>query len=363
MIFVPLPFVVALLLSILLAVMLRNLDHWRGNQPFLALVALCAVQSTILGLRWGYGVTELRYVLPVLAACLPPLVLESFRSLVHRDQAETKWTRWLHLTPPLSILALLLLAPGLIDFALIALFVGYALAVLGLGRGGPDGLDEARFDGAVAAHRALFVAAASLLLSALVDLAVVTDFEWSKGANAALIVTNANLLELLLIGLTARVAARARAVPPAAPEAADHAALTAQDREILDRLDGLIIEQKLFRDDNLTLARLARRLGVPARTVSGAVNRLARKNVSQYINDHRIAEACRLLRETDISVTSAMFEAGFQTKSNFNREFKRVTALSPAAWREKHQQPIAAVARRPVVQTRTSNSNHQELTK
>jgi AraC-like DNA-binding protein len=47
---------------------------------------------------------------------------------------------------------------------------------------------------------------------------------------------------------------------------------------------------------------------VPARQISGAVNRLAGKNVSQYINDFRIAEACRLLRETDMSVTAAMFE-------------------------------------------------------
>jgi AraC-like DNA-binding protein len=56
---------------------------------------------------------------------------------------------------------------------------------------------------------------------------------------------------------------------------------------------------------------------------------LARKNVSQYTNDFRIAEACRLLRETDMSVTAAMFESGFQTKSNFNREFRRVTFPQP----------------------------------
>ena len=335
MIFIPLPFVVALLLLILLAAMLRNPDQSSGNRPFLLLIALCVLQSVIVGLRWGYGIVELRYVLPVLASCLPPLVLKSFRSLIHRDEAEER--TWLHFTPPAVIVALMLLAPELIDLALIVLFIGYAFAVLGLGRNGPDALDEARFDGAVAAHRALFIAAASLFLSALCDLAILLDFEWSKGANVALIVSNANLLELLLLGFTARVAARARALPAAAPDTAEDASIAAQDREILDRLDSLMAEKKLFRDENLTLSRLARRAGVPARTISGAVNRVARKNVSQYINDHRIAEACRLLRETDISVTSAMFEAGFQTKSNFNREFRRVTSLSPAAWREKHQ--------------------------
>ena len=71
----------------------------------------------------------------------------------------------------------------------------------------------------------------------------------------------------------------------------------------------------------------------PARRISTAVNRLHAKNISQYINEFRIAEACRLLTETDEPVTRIMFDAGFQTKSNFNREFRRVTGMSPMAWR------------------------------
>jgi AraC-like DNA-binding protein len=68
-----------------------------------------------------------------------------------------------------------------------------------------------------------------------------------------------------------------------------------------------------------------------------AINRVRRQNVSQYINGYRIEEACRLLRETDKPVTSVMFEAGFETKSNFNREFRRATGASPAEWRKTAQ--------------------------
>ena len=335
MIFVPLPFVVAVLLLALLAAMLRGEERSSGNRPFLALIALCALQSFLVGLRWGYGVVELRYLLPVVASCLPPLVLASFSSLIHHDEEDSGYARWLHAAPPVGIILLLLLAPGLIDAALFLLFVGYSLIVLGLGRSGPDALDEARLDGAVSAHRALVLAAVSLCLSAFLDLAVLLDFAWSKGANAALIVSNANLLGLLLLGSTAIVAQRAKALPVAPTDTAQASPTGEQDREILGRVDRLLVEQKLFRDENLTLARLARRAGVPARQISGAINRLARKNVSQYINDCRIAEACRLLRETEMSVTAAMFDSGFQTKSNFNREFRRVTSLSPASWREK----------------------------
>lgn len=36
-----------------------------------------------------------------------------------------------------------------------------------------------------------------------------------------------------------------------------------------------------------------------------------------------------------MTITEAMNEAGFSTKSNFNREFKRVTGLSPSEWRKQ----------------------------
>jgi AraC-like DNA-binding protein len=43
-------------------------------------------------------------------------------------------------------------------------------------------------------------------------------------------------------------------------------------------------------------------------------------------------------------VTTIMLDAGFQTKSNFNREFRRVTGTSPSLWRaaqEDAQPPVS----------------------
>ncbi len=338
LIFLPLPFVVALLLLILLVVMLRGDESAKRNRAFLALVALCALQSVVVGLRWGYDVAALRFALPVLASCVPPLVLASFHSLIRSEERNVPGASWIHAMPAIGILMLVLLAPSYIDFALIVEYVGYALALLNLARTGTDALDEARFEGAVAAHRALVIAAVSLCVSALFDLVIILDFEWTKGANIGLIVSNGNMLGLLFIGLTAMVADRARALPVASTVIDEDPVSVPQDREILDRVDQLLVSQKLARDENLTLSRLARRAGLPARQISTAVNRLAGKNVSQYINDFRIAEACRLLRETDMSVTSAMLESGFQTKSNFNREFRRVTSFSPGSWREQNRE-------------------------
>ena len=55
------------------------------------------------------------------------------------------------------------------------------------------------------------------------------------------------------------------------------------------------------------------------------------------MNEHRIADACTLLSETDKTVTDIMFDVGFQTKSNFDREFRRVTDMTPVQWRHKNR--------------------------
>ena len=82
MIFVPLPFVVALLLSILFIRMLR-MEEWSapGRRLFLALIAAYAVQSVFIGLRWGYDMLAIMPLQAVLAAIVAPLSFASFADL------------------------------------------------------------------------------------------------------------------------------------------------------------------------------------------------------------------------------------------------------------------------------------------
>ena len=336
--FIPLPFVVALLLVVMFIVFFRGGDDVRTNRAFLTLIALCALQSVLVGLRWGYGVSEARYVLPVLAACLPPLVYIAFRGLM-RVAAESRIAMLANLVlSPLLIVIMEFIWPMAIDLALIVIFVGHAIALLLLGRKGPDGLDEAQFASVTSAHRALIIAAIALCVSALFDLLVFFDFEWAHGQNVAALVSNANLFGLLLIGLMAALAGKSNAPQTAIEPVAELPPLaepSEQDRDIVARVDRLMETQALYRDENLNLSRLARRLGLPSRQISGAINRSLGVNVSQYVNQLRIREACRLLEETEQSVTAIMLSSGFQTKSNFNREFRRVTGMSPVDWRER----------------------------
>jgi AraC-like DNA-binding protein len=119
----------------------------------------------------------------------------------------------------------------------------------------------------------------------------------------------------------------AEAVAPVDPSAgADHA-------QTLSLIENLFATEGLHRREDLSLRRLSRRLGLPDRRVSEAVNRLRGINLSQFINEYRIRDACVLLRDTDQSVLQIALCVGFASKSNFNREFQRVVGQTPSAWR------------------------------
>ncbi|MEN7549492.1 AraC family transcriptional regulator [Rapidithrix thailandica] len=60
-----------------------------------------------------------------------------------------------------------------------------------------------------------------------------------------------------------------------------------------------------------------------------------RKTVIQFINEIRIGYACTLLTEEDMSVNEACFCCGFNNVSNFNRQFKSITNLTPSQYLKK----------------------------
>ncbi|OBQ73405.1 helix-turn-helix domain-containing protein [Mesorhizobium erdmanii] len=340
--FVPLPFVVALLLFILLWVVARRQDGAAPNLPFLGLILLSALQSVLTGLRWGYGIPQVGYIAPVSAAIMPSLLYAGVSRLVRTPDRQWPALLGIHAIPAVVIIALMILWRESIDVALIAIDFIYATSTLWLLRSGADGLRLAPFDGAVPAYHAILLVAATLCLSGLVDMLVSFELASGQGARAAMVIGIANLFLLVLVGMAAAAASRSH-VPPNAPEPAEISspADAGEDAATIAGIAEVLREKKLYRDPDLNLNRLARRAGIPARQISSAINRTTGKNVSQYVNEYRIAEACRLLTETDQPVTEIMLAAGFQTKSNFNREFRRVTDMTPLAWREKNAPSLA----------------------
>ncbi|RYF98793.1 MAG: AraC family transcriptional regulator, partial [Chitinophagaceae bacterium] len=53
------------------------------------------------------------------------------------------------------------------------------------------------------------------------------------------------------------------------------------------------------------------------------------KHFSRFLNEVRISYACKLLSNTNYSITEVCFESGFNALSYFTRQFKKITGYTP----------------------------------
>lgn len=60
-----------------------------------------------------------------------------------------------------------------------------------------------------------------------------------------------------------------------------------------------------------------------------------RKTFTTFLNEIRIAHACKLLLEDELNVAQICFKSGFENVSNFNRQFKSITNLNPLHYKEQ----------------------------
>ncbi len=327
MLALPIPMIVALVLGFLF---LRT--RLAGEYPWLfsALLLFGGLQGVIVALTQYYAVGVLHPVQPITATVLPPLAWVAFRSSAIRPADRRDL---FHLAVPAFTAFCVFFAPATLDVVVSAIFVAYGAAILVTLRRSGGGLPLVRLETGRIPGLIWCVIALALILSALSDgliaLAVALDLSFWR----PWIISVFSSMALLSIGLLAVSSDLIGEAEPAAPDAASLPAVdSAGDEALMQRLDKLVREDQLYLDPDLTLARLARRLHVPVKQLSAAINRRTGENVSRYINNFRIAHACERLRAGD-NVTAAMLASGFNTKSNFNREFARVTGKAPSEWK------------------------------
>jgi len=62
----------------------------------------------------------------------------------------------------------------------------------------------------------------------------------------------------------------------------------------------------------------------------------ANKSFSEFVSEIRIGHACKLLIEKKMNVSQACYNSGFQTLSNFNRQFKAITKRTPSDYKNEY---------------------------
>jgi AraC family transcriptional regulator len=89
--------------------------------------------------------------------------------------------------------------------------------------------------------------------------------------------------------------------------------------------------------EELTLKGLGRMLGMSARHLSRAVRRTKGVSVYRWISDFRLAEARRLLIETDLPIHEIARRSAFQSSGAFSTAFRAASGYSPSEFRRLPQ--------------------------
>ena len=333
MVQIPLPWLIAVLTSILLLPLLRAERLPKATRFGLgvALVSLGLI-GVLLGLRLSFEAEWAQSFQPFIAIFIPIAFWLGFAALCIDDPYP--WKEMLFRHGAICLFGLVGVSLRGADIILPVITLIYLVALIRLILRPSEAFlhisprDLRVMRGAITATAFLF------LFVFLADLSILIAIATGQPGQIAALVSGASglltafVFLAILVGLPMILSREATMEPAPINETP-----TDEDRALLARFDAMLTETALYADNGLTLARAARRLGVPARALSRAVNRIEGQNFSRHINGFRVAHAQTLLKETDLPVTDVMLEAGFLTKSTFNTEFRRITGQSPSAFR------------------------------
>ena len=100
-----------------------------------------------------------------------------------------------------------------------------------------------------------------------------------------------------------------------------------------EKLQRLMADEQPWLEPELTLADLATRLRTNTSLLSHVINTGCGQNFNDFVNRYRVAEAERKLQDPRLahySLVGIALESGFNSKSTFNRVFKKLAGRTPS---------------------------------
>jgi AraC-like DNA-binding protein len=111
-------------------------------------------------------------------------------------------------------------------------------------------------------------------------------------------------------------------------------------------LDRFMREERLYRDADLTIGKLALKLRLPEHRLRRLINqRLGHRNFNTFVNQWRLQDAKEALSDPAqvlVPISTIALDAGFQSLGPFNRAFKAETGVTPTEFRAKAHLPLTS---------------------
>jgi len=306
-----------------------------------AIFLVFAAQSAQLSILLETGTPNIVAIArPTFAMTIGPLLMLYFKS-VAEPAFRLRWRNILHFIPA-AFIAIELASNNYwvdIDLAIIASFAAYTVILwLKVQRGEASiaHLGAGRRD----AFRILLAGAVLLSVSLAGEIIITLDIMRGGTLSKSFPVMIALMFNLAVISI-AILAALQRPSPfdwlyrlGASQKSAAAMMTDADCRECIRLFEAQIDNSDLSGEVSFGLNEVAKRLGVPTRRLSEAINRIYGESYSRRMNRWRVEEAVSLLQaHPETTITEIMFDSGFRTKSSFNREFRMIQGMSPSEYR------------------------------
>ncbi len=127
-------------------------------------------------------------------------------------------------------------------------------------------------------------------------------------------------------------------VPPDHQEEVKRSTLNEKDmKRIWLKLEDCMSQQVVFADCDLNLDKLASLSKLSKYHISETLNQYAGKSFYHYINEYRTNHVVNKLndlhsKDIQVNMLNLAFDAGFKSKSSFNRYFKELTGQTPSEY-------------------------------
>ncbi len=109
-------------------------------------------------------------------------------------------------------------------------------------------------------------------------------------------------------------------------------------QQYLASLMDYIDNKKPYLNNEITLSQLALEVNIPLHHLSRIINEHFNQNFFDFINQFRVNEFIRRLAEpkySNYSLLAIAFDCGFNSKTTFNRYFKKATGVTPSQYKNK----------------------------
>jgi len=106
-----------------------------------------------------------------------------------------------------------------------------------------------------------------------------------------------------------------------------------------EKLTASMQHDELYKDAELTLSQLAKKLSTNSSVLSKVVNQGFGLNFNDFVNEYRVQAVIALLKageQKNQTLLGIAFDCGFNSKATFNRAFKKQTGISPKEWMENN---------------------------